>query len=178
MSVIMPNASKTRGFTIVELMVTLAVAAILMGIAIPAFNEFIAQRTMASRVNDFVVAVTYARSEAARRGGIVSIQAVDASDGDNEWGPGYCVVEGNPGNCVDALRRFEAMDDATLNAVGAGFDGQAALSFNARGMLTPQPPGPGTIELCAVDEDVDPGRVISIGVIGRADVAELECHGG
>ena len=114
MSVIMPNASTHRGFTIVELMVTMAVAAILMGIAIPAFNDFIAQRTMASRVNDFVVAVTYARSEAARRGGIVSIQAVDASDGDNEWGPGYCVVEGNPGNCNDALRRFEAMDDATL----------------------------------------------------------------
>jgi len=177
----MPNRMSKRGFTIVELMVTLAVAAILMGIAIPAFNDFIAQRTMASRVNDFVIAVSYARSEAARRGGIVSIVAEDASAGGNEWGPGYCVVPGAPANCDDddeVLRRFEGMDDATLNAQGAGFDGEDTLSFNARGMLTPQPPGPGTIELCSTDEDVDPGRLVRIGVIGRADAEELQCHGG
>ncbi len=173
----MPNRTRKRGFTIVELLVTLAVAAILMGIAIPAFNDFIAQRTMASRVNDFVIAVTYARSEAAKRGGTVSIVAEDASDGDNEWGPGYCVAVGTPANCDDALRNFNGMDDATLDAVGAGFDGQARLSFNARGLLTPQPPGPGTIELCSDDVDVDPGRVVNIGVIGRADADELTCHG-
>lgn len=172
----MPNGTNKRGFTIVELLVTLAVAAILMGIAIPAFNDFIAQRTMASRVNDFVIAVTYARSEAARRGNTVSIVAEDASDGDNEWGPGYCVAAGTPANCDDALRNFEGMDDATLNATGP-FDGLSRLSFSARGLLTPQPAGPGTIELCSTDVDVDPGRVVNIGVIGRADADELTCHG-
>ena len=62
---------------------------------------------MTTRVNDLVLAVNYARSEAAKLGGLVSVQAMDASDSDNEWGPGYCVTIGNPGNCNNPLRLFD-----------------------------------------------------------------------
>ena len=165
--------SLRRGFTIVELMVSLAVAAILLGLAVPAFNDFIRQRTMAARVNDFVLAVTYARSEAARLGGLVSIQAVDASDGGNEWGPGYCVVVGNPGDCGGiVLRSFPAVDDATLDGFG-GLDGAATLSFNARGMLTLG--AAGALQLCSTDPAVDPGRVVNVSFTGHPDVEQLEC---
>ena len=173
----MRNRSAKGGFTIVELMVTLAVAGILMGFALPAFNDFVRQRSLSSSVNDFVLAVTYARSEAARRGRTVSVQAMDASDDTNEWGPGYCVVEGTPGDCNDPLRSFEATDTATINAVNAGFHGTSTLSFNARGMLTPRPAAAGAIEICSTDEDITRGRVVSIEVIGRAVADDLECHG-
>lgn len=173
----MADKSTVAGFTIVELMVTLAMAAVLMGIAVPAFTDFVRQRTMAARSNEFVLAVTYARSEAVRRGRVVSVQAIGI-DADNEWGGGYCVVIGPPSDCSDAddvLRSFAAMDAAevTFNATG-GLDGQGTLRFNARGMLIGV--GPGRIELCHVDEDVDPGRVIDLSVTGRADSQELECH--
>ena len=167
--------STTPGFTIVELMVSLAVAAILIGFALPAFNDFIAQRTMSSRINDFVLAVTYARSEAVRLGGPVSVQAVDDGDGDNEWGPGYCVVIA-PDDCGDAdsvLRRFPAIDDATLDGVD-GFDNQGTLTFNARGMLMLG--AAGSVELCGDDADDDPGRVVTVSLIGRPDAGELECN--
>ncbi|MFP6837782.1 MAG: prepilin-type N-terminal cleavage/methylation domain-containing protein [Pseudomonadales bacterium] len=81
-----------RGFTLVELLVTLTIAAVLFGFALPAFNGMMAQRTMTARVNQFVLAVNYARSEAAKLGGVVSIQSVDSGDTDNEWGLGYCVA--------------------------------------------------------------------------------------
>lgn len=167
------NRSTTSGFTVVELMVSLAVAAILLGFALPAFNDFIDQRTMASRINDFVVAITYARSEAARIGGPVSVQAVDDGDNANEWGAGYCVVVGNPGDCDDpVLRRFPAIDDATLNGVG-GFNNQGTLTFNARGLLTLGVAG--AVQLCSTDNTVDPGRVVNVSLIGRPDADELEC---
>ncbi len=90
---------------------------------------------MTSRINEFVLAIAYARSEAVAIRGIVSLQAVDASDGGNEWGAGYCVVVGNPGDCTGPiLRRWKSLDNLTLDAIGAGFDNQGTLSVNTRGL--------------------------------------------
>lgn len=172
----MTNVPTRSGFTIVELMVTLAVAAILIGFALPAFNDFIRQRGMASAVNDFVLAVTYARSEAVRRGEDVSVTS-RGSPGDNEWGVGYCVAVGTPGDCNDpddVLREFDAVDGATFNATGAGWHNDLELTFNSRGMLTPQPAALGAIRLCS--DDLDPGRVVNMTVVGRPDVEELVCN--
>ncbi|MCZ6618319.1 MAG: GspH/FimT family pseudopilin [Gammaproteobacteria bacterium] len=169
----MAKTQKRHGFTVVELMVTLAIAAVLVGYALPAFKGFVAQRTMTARLNDFVLAINFARSEAAKLGGMVSVQAVDDSDGDNEWGPGYCVVVGNPGNCAQALRRFSASANMTLDGIDA-FDTLGTFSFNSRGLLTPG--GAGALQLCSIDVEEDPGRVIGISQIGRTTTAELECN--
>ena len=170
----MTNRPKRHGFTVVELMVTLAIAAVLMGYALPAFNGFVAQRTVSAKVNDFVIAINYARSEAAKLGGTVSVQTVDESDGDNEWGPGYCVVVGNPGNCDGVvLRRFSASANMTLDATD-GFDNLGTLSFNSRGLLTPG--AIGTLQLCSDDVDNDPGRLIGISLIGRTTTSDLVCN--
>ena len=162
--------SRQRGITVVEIMVTLAIAAILIGLALPAFNAFVAQRTLTSQVNDFLVGVQYARSEAIRRSARVSLQSLDASDASNEWGNGYCVVAGNPGNCDDPLRTFVAIGDNTLNANGA-LDSLATLTFDGRGLLVGG--GAGTVDLCA--PTVDRGRRIDISLIGRVASQELDC---
>lgn len=170
----MSHNFRQSGFTIVELMVTLAVAAILMGFAVPAFNDFVRQRTAASHVNDFVLAVMYARSEAARRGVNVSLEA-RGGDGDNEWGEGYDVMVDPGGADEEILRSFEAVPaDFSMDAVGNGWDGEFRLTYTPRGMLTPQPPNPGAVQLCHDAED--PGRVVNITVIGRPDVEELTCN--
>jgi len=168
-----------RGFTIVELLVTLAVAAVLMGFALPAMNNFLDQRTQTARINDFVLAVNYARSEAANLGSPVSIQAV-AATADDEWGAGYCVVVGTPGTCnppatdpPTLLRSFGPLSGMTLNGTG-DFDGVATLTFNSRGMLTLG--AAGSIQLCSTNEERDPGRELTLTLIGRASTEALICH--
>jgi type IV fimbrial biogenesis protein FimT len=165
------HCCRQRGFTIVELMVTLAIAAVLIGLAAPAFNEFLAQRRLTSQVNDFLVGLQYARSEAVRRGARVSLQSMDASDAANEWGKGYCVVVGNPGNCDDRLRTFAAIGDNTLNANDA-LDTLGTLTFDARGLLLGG--GAGSVDLC--DPTADRGRRIDISLIGRVSSQELDCN--
>jgi prepilin-type N-terminal cleavage/methylation domain-containing protein len=164
----------STGFTVVELMVTLAIAAVLFGYAIPAFDGLMNQRTATARINQLVLAVNYARSEATKLGGVVSIQSMDASDDANEWGVGYCVVAGNPGDCdAPVLQRFDPLNGMTFDALGA-LDSIGTLSFNSRGLLTGA--AAGEIQLCSTDVTEDPGRSLFINLIGRASTSELVCN--
>ena len=56
-----------RGFTIIELGVTLAIAGILLFMAIPSFNTFIQNNRLRSATADFVAAVHLARVESIKR---------------------------------------------------------------------------------------------------------------
>lgn len=62
---------KFRGFTLVEVMVAIAIVAILVKLAAPSFKDMIQSNNMASAVNSFMADMRFARSEATRRGGSV-----------------------------------------------------------------------------------------------------------
>lgn len=61
------------GFTLIELMVTLSVAAILLTVGVPGFQDFIKANSLSSRANTFVADLILARSEAINRSGRVTI---------------------------------------------------------------------------------------------------------
>lgn len=164
-------SARQRGFTVIELVVAMAVAAILASIALPAFNGFIVQQRLTAMANGFAGAIAYARSESTRRGATVSLQALGIDNG-NEWGEGYCVVVGNPGDCNDALRIYDPATLSTMNGQGA-LNGLSTLSFNSRGLFTLG--ATGQIDLCSDDTLEDPGRQLEISVIGRLNVSELDC---
>lgn len=62
-----PNLPKSeRGFTLAELMVTLAILAILSALAAPSFQDMIARNRLSVSSNELLVALQTARSEATR----------------------------------------------------------------------------------------------------------------
>ena len=164
---------RQSGFTLTELIVALAVAAVMKVYAIPAFNDFTVQRRIASDANSVISAVNYARSEAARLGGQVTVQAVNGGAGGNEWGPGFCVTVGDPGNCNAPLLNLQVSGASTINALGASLNGEDAWSFNSRGMI--EGGLQGTVRVCGADITEDPGRVITINAVGRASIEEIAC---
>jgi len=82
-----------RGFTLVELMYTIAVAAIVLGIGIPAFTETIRAGRMTTSVNTAVTAMHIARSEAVKRRARVTLcrSTTEAAPACDATGAGYMV---------------------------------------------------------------------------------------
>lgn len=66
------------GFTLIELMVTIAVAAILLAVAVPSFRHLIISNRLTTAANDVVTALTVARSESIKRNASVGFN-VDTS---------------------------------------------------------------------------------------------------
>lgn len=62
---------RARGFTIVELMTALAVAAVLMMIAVPSFSNMINSNRLTTAANAMIGALNSARMEAVKRNGSV-----------------------------------------------------------------------------------------------------------
>ena len=137
---------------------TIAVAGILIGVVVPPFQAMVRRGEMADTANDMTMAITFARSEAARVGGGVQMQAVDAADTANEWGPGWQVVA--PGGTV--LQLFaRAKVGMSIN----GTDGVAAITFNGRGL----PNQNLTIDMCHPGT----GLRIAMSAVGRPATTHL-----
>lgn len=60
--------SGTSGFTLIELMVTIAVLAILVAIATPSFNDFFDKYRVRGAANDVISVVSQARAESVKSG--------------------------------------------------------------------------------------------------------------
>ncbi|WP_018952232.1 GspH/FimT family pseudopilin [Thioalkalivibrio sp. AKL12] len=59
--------TRSHGFTLIELMITIAVAAILMAIAVPNFMNLRISNGLTTQANELITAVNIARSEAIKR---------------------------------------------------------------------------------------------------------------
>jgi type IV fimbrial biogenesis protein FimT len=70
-----------KGFTLIELMITLALLGILMGLAVPNFAQMLRDNRAASELNVFVSMFNFARGEAAGRGQATRVEGPLAGDG-------------------------------------------------------------------------------------------------
>ena len=87
----MPHA----GFTLVELMVTLAIAAILLAVGMPSFSGIIKNQEIQAAARDFLAALNLARSEAIRRN--TRVDLIPAQDG-TDWGKGWVIFVDHDNN--------------------------------------------------------------------------------
>jgi len=70
-------ATGQRGFSLIELMLTLVIAATLMGVAVPAFRGVVNSNRVLTQSNDIVAALNLARSEAITRNATITFCGAD-----------------------------------------------------------------------------------------------------
>jgi type IV fimbrial biogenesis protein FimT len=89
------RGSLCTGVTLLELMITLSIVAILGGIAAPSFTQLMRDSARTTAVNSFVHSLYLARSEAIKRGEVVSIcksrDGTQCANTSSDWGDGWMV---------------------------------------------------------------------------------------
>lgn len=130
-----PNVVLRRGFTLVELMVTLAVLAVVLAAAVPSLQEFTANNRLVATKSSFASALALARTEAAKRSRTVVLQALGTGVSGNEFVNGWEVAVDEDGNGTIADTELRVRKNATsLDRIT--LSGAAELRFRATGALT------------------------------------------
>jgi type IV fimbrial biogenesis protein FimT len=113
---------KIRAFTLVEMMVTIAVLAIIIGIATPSFVEMMRQNTVRSQANELLGLMHYARTEAIKRREIVNVEVELGS------------VSGWIAK-VNVVSTDENLRELNKTSTSVTLDNAATVGFNSRGRL-------------------------------------------
>lgn len=127
MQVVLLPATRCRGFTLVELLATLVVLGVLVGIGAPALSAMVRDARLTAFTNELHAAIFLARSEAIRRGQRVSL--CTSRDGlqcaaDAGWESGWVMFPDPNGNVFrdagETLIRSRGPANAGLTARGNG----------------------------------------------------------
>lgn len=99
-----PLSISERGFTLIELMVTLSILGVLMALAVPSFQSLIAGSNVTAASNDFMTSLAQTRSNAIRLGERVTM--CKSADGaqcstTGDWEQGW-IIFNDPTRDVDA----------------------------------------------------------------------------
>lgn len=165
-------STKQTGFTLIELMVTIAVLAILLSIGIPSYQNMVLNNRIVAQANQVVTALNYARSEAVKRAASATVCSTNggaACAGSTNWSTGWMVfADANGNGTVDGgetvLRVWPALNAG--NTLNTG--DRQRITFNATGFATGFD---GVFRLCDKRGAAE-ARAISINAMGRSYAAK------
>lgn len=167
-----------QGFTLIELMVTIALLVIMMALAAPSFVSFRRNSELASISNSFLAALNTARTEAMKRNMFAMVVPQNA---DNDWTKGWFVfVDTDDDKAFDATKDILVMQQEAppsyITLTGNNSTAAAASYVRYDGSGFSRPTGADvpnttlTISRSDASGDYRQIRRIKIAVTGRARV--------
>lgn len=164
------RARLMAGVTLIEAVITLSIAAILMTVAVPSFQDLMRNNRATALANEFLVTLNLARSEAVKRGTRISVcsstdSATCRTSSATNWADGWILyVDGT--SPEEVLHVWPALNgtatftasDGQVTFLGTG-QAVAAITF------TYTPTG------CTGEQQ----RTVSVNIVGRAAANKASC---
>ena len=144
---------KQIGFNLLELMVTLAIAGIVVSFALPSYNDMVTNNCMTNNTNNLITNLMMARSEAIKNKQNISVVAIGGN-----WNSGWQVQ-----NAGGTVLREEIPSCSKAAITEASSD--TTFVYRPNGFID----APGTFSICNSDGSVtgERGRQITINTVGR-----------
>jgi len=169
---------REKGFTLLELLVTLAIASILLSVGVPGFRSVIMDTRLVRDSNQFVASINLARSSAVRfqRSATVCASAnfnavLPTCSGSSDWSQGWVVwVDKDRDGAIDAneiLSVQEPIDSVTTFSATSA----ALFSYDARGFGS----SPADELMMCDNRSGETGRRIRVNAAGRTHVKQQGC---
>jgi prepilin-type N-terminal cleavage/methylation domain-containing protein len=196
------RCSVCSGFTLIETLVVMAIAAILLAFAVPGFQNIFASTRNAEAANTLIAAIDLARSEAVRTGSNVTVcrsnnvlAALPDCAGAGDWAAGWVIFIDDvaPQGVRDAgdteiLFRQQALDaaDGRASRIGPSVNPQVsfvgALTYQPNGLRLPlsgDPQPPFRFEVgYRTQAEAPPGlspRCLQVNFTGQMTIVQMQC---
>lgn len=168
------HRTRVTGFTLVELMVTIAIVAILLAIGLPSFQGSMRSNRVATSTNELIASLSLARTEAIRSTNSAAVCA--SSDGTScgtDWNQGWIVwTDNDDDDTLDAdevVRYVQAHPNlslATASTVGT-------ITFDNRGRAD----GPQAFTLKPTDcpSGLKLQRELQVTSVGQVNMTQKDC---
>lgn len=166
---------RVKGFTLIELMIAIAILGIIIGLAVPAMSDFAVRQRVSGQASEVMLALAFARSEAVKQNReIVVLPATNNAAG---WSTGWCVGPASGAdemsNCADtdSLRNFSASTGVSITS--AFLASSPRLTFQRDGTCSLCGSTPFKITSDKLKATGNDARCIRISRQGRASLTQV-----
>jgi type IV fimbrial biogenesis protein FimT len=160
---------RAAGFSLVEMLTTMSVLAIMLMIASPGLASLTAANALSSAQGELAAAITLARGEALKRATSVGIAAASPVSGAEFTGGWVIFVDANGNGTYDVGEVIVRSQPAFRGDVRVSTNtGATTVAFNGRGFVAPF----ATITFTVCSSYASKSYQVLLEPVGLADVAE------